>query len=273
MFWGWFQGDYVRGEQLARTAIDTWRRLNPHALVWYLGIFAMLLAKMGQHAEATSNLDELETLTGRLPQGSIPTGQALSWVATVSLTLGDRARLARLYPQLVPFRGCMMTGGLIDRLLGEIAIIQGDLPAARSALAVAETFARREGHRWELAQVLVAQANLALATGGRTSGEQARQLLHSAQGHYQYFGNQAEVDVLERRLQHVAQRVTLPDGLSRREAEVLRAVAAGKSNRAIAQELALSPRTVENHLATIYAKIGVENRASAVAFTIHHGLA
>jgi DNA-binding NarL/FixJ family response regulator len=51
--------------------------------------------------------------------------------------------------------------------------------------------------------------------------------------------------------------------LTAREAEVLLWIARGKANRDIADILALSPRTVNKHLETIFAKLGVENRASA----------
>ena len=61
-------------------------------------------------------------------------------------------------------------------------------------------------------------------------------------------------------------------GLSRREAEVLALLAAGSSNPAIARALCLSPRTVQRHVANLYLKIGVHNRAAATTFAIHHGL-
>ncbi|MCK0198517.1 response regulator transcription factor [Ancylobacter sp. 6x-1] len=57
-------------------------------------------------------------------------------------------------------------------------------------------------------------------------------------------------------------------GLTLREAEVLLWLARGKSNRDIAEILALSPRTVNKHLEQVYAKIGVENRAAATALAI-----
>jgi len=64
-----------------------------------------------------------------------------------------------------------------------------------------------------------------------------------------------------------------PDGLSRREAEVLGLLAAGRSNHEIARALFLSPRTVQRHLANAYLKIGVHNRAAATAYALRHGLA
>jgi DNA-binding CsgD family transcriptional regulator len=63
-----------------------------------------------------------------------------------------------------------------------------------------------------------------------------------------------------------------PAGLSRREAEVLRLVAGGKSNLEISEELILSLRTVERHITNVYAKLGVRNRAEATAYACSHGL-
>src|SRR6185437_330699 len=57
-----------------------------------------------------------------------------------------------------------------------------------------------------------------------------------------------------------------PAGLTAREAEVLRLLARGHSNKQIAAELVLSIHTVERHVANAYAKIGARNRASATAF-------
>lgn len=56
--------------------------------------------------------------------------------------------------------------------------------------------------------------------------------------------------------------------LTPRESEVLMWVARGKSNRDIAEILNLSPRTVNKHLEQVYAKLGVENRASAAALAV-----
>jgi len=63
-----------------------------------------------------------------------------------------------------------------------------------------------------------------------------------------------------------------PTGLSDREVEVLRLVAAGSSNRGVAEALVISPRTAEHHVQHIYAKIGVSTRAAAAMFAMQHGL-
>jgi DNA-binding CsgD family transcriptional regulator len=62
------------------------------------------------------------------------------------------------------------------------------------------------------------------------------------------------------------------DRLTPREAEVLRLLAAGRSNREIAIELVISLRTVEHHIASIYGKIGARRRADAVTYALRHDL-
>ncbi len=63
-----------------------------------------------------------------------------------------------------------------------------------------------------------------------------------------------------------------PDGLTRREVEVLRLLASGRTNQEIAETLYLSVRTVERHVANIYGKIGSRGRASATTYALSHGL-
>jgi ATP/maltotriose-dependent transcriptional regulator MalT len=67
-------------------------------------------------------------------------------------------------------------------------------------------------------------------------------------------------------------KVDLPAGLTEREVEVLRLVAAGLTNNEIARELFLSAKTVSRHLSNIFTKIGVSSRAGATAFAFEHHL-
>ena len=64
----------------------------------------------------------------------------------------------------------------------------------------------------------------------------------------------------------------LPDGLTRREWEVLSLVADGRSNREIGERLYISDRTVARHLTNIFFKIGVTSRTQAARYAIDHGL-
>jgi len=63
-----------------------------------------------------------------------------------------------------------------------------------------------------------------------------------------------------------------PGGLSLREVQVLRLVAAGKTTRAIADELFLSEKTVHRHLSNIFTKLDVGSRAAATAYAFQHKL-
>jgi DNA-binding CsgD family transcriptional regulator len=65
---------------------------------------------------------------------------------------------------------------------------------------------------------------------------------------------------------------TDPHGLSRRELEVLRLVAAGKTNREIAAALVISEHTVARHVQNIFGKVGVSTRSAATAFAFEHDL-
>jgi DNA-binding NarL/FixJ family response regulator len=60
--------------------------------------------------------------------------------------------------------------------------------------------------------------------------------------------------------------------LTVREAQVLRHVAAGKTNRAIAADLFLSEKTVARHVSNIFGKLGVTSRSAATAFAYENGL-
>ena len=64
----------------------------------------------------------------------------------------------------------------------------------------------------------------------------------------------------------------LPDGLSARELDVLRLVAAGKSNQQIADELVISLNTVRRHVSNVFDKTGVANRTEASVYAREHGL-
>jgi DNA-binding CsgD family transcriptional regulator len=67
-------------------------------------------------------------------------------------------------------------------------------------------------------------------------------------------------------------RPAAPSGLSEREVEVLRLVAAGKSNRAIAHQLVISEKTVARHVSNIFTKLGLSSRSAATAYAYEHGL-
>lgn len=78
--------------------------------------------------------------------------------------------------------------------------------------------------------------------------------------------------VLEATGLQVGVRRPHPAGLTARQVDVLRLLAAGHSNRQIATRLVISPRTAEHHVQDIYVRIGVSTRAGAALFAMEHGL-
>ena len=70
----------------------------------------------------------------------------------------------------------------------------------------------------------------------------------------------------------VPDRTELPDGLTAREAEVLGLIAAGFTNREIAQRLVVSETTVKTHINHLFAKIDARDRAAAINYATQHGL-
>ena len=78
-----------------------------------------------------------------------------------------------------------------------------------------------------------------------------------------------QIDVARRDPDQRARRAR-PGGLSRREVEVLRLVADGRTSGEIATQLFISPRTAEHHVQNIYTKIGVSSRAAATRWAVQH---
>jgi DNA-binding NarL/FixJ family response regulator len=72
---------------------------------------------------------------------------------------------------------------------------------------------------------------------------------------------------------HAPKAPTYPDGLTAREVEVLQLVAQGLTNEQVAEQLVISPRTVNTHLTAIFSKIGVSSRGAATRYAIEHHLA
>ena len=141
---------------------------------------------------------------------------------------------------------------------------------ARAALALAEGRPSEavETARVEAAPLLAARLRLlegkALAAAGERDA--ALTLLIDAEGALSRFGAQRWRDEAARELRRLGHRVRREsDGeplgaLTGREREIVDLVAAGRTNREVAEQLFLSPKTIEAHLRNVYAKLGVRSR-------------
>jgi DNA-binding NarL/FixJ family response regulator len=94
--------------------------------------------------------------------------------------------------------------------------------------------------------------------------------LDAARWAFQQLG--AEPDIAQ--LDELSRRAAAPatGGLTAREVQVLRLVAAGKTNRAIAGDLFLSEKTVARHVSNIFTKLGLSSRSAATAYAYQHDL-
>jgi class 3 adenylate cyclase/DNA-binding CsgD family transcriptional regulator len=250
--------------------------------------------RLGQLDRAEEAFAEAQRLCGqpcgglallRLAQGRTETALAII-TGCLSNTKNQLARSA-LLPSFV-----------------HVAIAAGDLPAAAEALTELDAIAAGFQTRTLRATALSSRARLQLAEGNADEAcGTLRQALDAWQvlrvpyevatthtllgqalrqrgdnsGAAESFAaastlfDQIGVSLDARRLADEA-HPALPAGLTMREVEVLRLIAAGMTNNEIAAALCLSVKTVSRHLSNIFTKIGVTSRAAATAFAFEHQL-
>jgi DNA-binding CsgD family transcriptional regulator/tetratricopeptide (TPR) repeat protein len=161
-----------------------------------------------------------------------------------------------------------------QRLLGELETEAGRYEYAARHLDAALALADACAAPYERALTLLAQAELHAATGdtetGRVALDKARTILERLGARPAL----VRADTLSSRLAtSVPSRPAgYPAGLTDREVEVLRLVAAGLANADIAARLSVSVRTVETHISAIYGKLGTSSRTAATRFAFEHGL-
>ncbi len=149
----------------------------------------------------------------------------------------------------------------------------GTLALARGAFAVAVPALIRARQYWSEfgAPYLVARLRVDIARGCTELGdiESAAMELDAAEKLFHELG--AEPDLARIRTLRANSKPSDSDILTAREREVLALMAAGGSNRTIAGELGLSPKTVNRHVENIFGKLGVSSRAAAVAKALKTG--
>ena len=243
--------------------------------MWRPGV-AALYAELGMLAEARTVFAELAVDRFAAVNRDAVWPASLTFLAETCIGLSDTDQAAVLYDELQTFAGHNLMAGMTicfgpaDRLRGGLAmLLQRPRDADehfRAALALAE---RSSSPLWT-AEVQDDWAT-ALATRDASHSEELRRNAlttarvmgigritgrHGAGGH----------DAAERRAP------SLPDNLSPREAEVLRLVATGLSNREIGAALFISQNTVANHVRAILQKAACANRAEASAYAVRNGL-
>ena len=219
----------------------------------------------------------------RLAQGNVPAAAAaieralaetvdplrraalLHAAVEIALAFGDHAAArdaSRELEALADGYESTMLGAMVAYASGAVHLAGGDAKGALAAL-------RRAAELW---QHLEAPYELARSREliGRTcralGDEEAAQLeLEAARVEYERLGAVPDAARL-------GSRSRRPHGLTGRELEVLRLVAAGRSNREIAAQLVISEHTVARHVQNIFAKLDVSSRTAATSFAFEHEL-
>jgi DNA-binding CsgD family transcriptional regulator len=201
-----------------------------------------------------------------------PLKRAALLPAYVEIMLNDgdieAARTAsRELDEIADRQGTDMLGAMAACARGEVALADGDAESALLALRDASQAWHGLGAPLESAR---ARVLLGLALRSQGNDDLAAFELEAARGMFAELGARpalAWVESLDRRVGSGDAH-----GLTARELEVLRLVAAGKTNREIASALVISERTVARHMQNIFAKLRVSSRTAASAFAFEHSL-
>jgi ATP/maltotriose-dependent transcriptional regulator MalT len=150
---------------------------------------------------------------------------------------------------------------------GAVLLAEGDARSALRNLRAAGSQWRELGAPYETArvQVLIGRACSALSDPETSALE-----LEGARKIFEKLGAKPDIERLDALTERPYRQV--PGGLTAREVEVLRLVASGKTNRAIARELTLSEKTIARHVHNCLTKIGSPSRAAATAYAYENGL-
>jgi DNA-binding CsgD family transcriptional regulator len=251
------RGEDEEAEQDYRAASQWGRRPDP-------GLALLRLAQGDTDAAAASirrAVDEADEFSRpRLLEPYVEIMLAARDVAAARAAADDLAALADRFDATLP-------RAIASRAAGSVQLAEGD---ARGALVTL----RRAWELWldleapyESARVRVQIAMACRAVGDADTADLELAAARAVFGDLGAVRDVARVDELVVRAAAVK-----GSGLSRREIEVLRLLANGRTNREIATGLGISERTVDRHVSNIFAKLDVSTRSAATAYAYEHRL-
>jgi DNA-binding CsgD family transcriptional regulator len=272
------QGRLQEVAQVVRHAIQT----SPPGAVWRPGL-AVIYSELGLTREARVEFEHLaaDNFT-TIPQDALWVA-CMVYLAEVCTFLGDARRAATLYQCFTPYEGYnILVGptavfyGAAARYLGMLAATMSHWENAQRHFEDALAMNARIGVRPWLAHTQYQYAIMLLARSQPGDQEKAMSLLDEALITARELGMRAlEERLIARFEQRPAPAPTtlgLLDDLCPREVEVLHLLAAGKSNRDIADALCISLSTVASHVRHILTKTGCANRTEVAAYALRQGL-
>ena len=153
------------------------------------------------------------------------------------------------------------------QVTGRVLLSEGEARQAVAAL-------HRSLSAWEELQATyeVARVRVQLAAACRELGDADTAGMEEAAARAVFAEVGARPDLARLEGRDRGARAHGPAGLTGREVEVIRLVAAGRTNREIAHELVISDKTVARHLSNMFTRLGLPNRAAATAYAYEHDL-
>lgn len=261
----------------AERSVDAFDRYaHPGPRRWALGYLGLASALLGEVRDARAALEELDARPdhpARMLQVDIERARAWlavaqgQWEVARALLLDEAVRLRETgqvsleASVLFDIARLGDARSVADRLVEIAAATQGELHPAMAATATALAHSQadeleRVAETWVRlgARLFAAEVAVAAADAHRRTGDQRRAAEWSRRS--------AEmVTALDGVRAPTLVRVDAPIPLTQREREVALLAAQGLTSRAIGERLYVASRTVDNHLARIYAKLGVTSRA------------
>ncbi|MBI4305039.1 MAG: hypothetical protein HY678_01845, partial [Chloroflexi bacterium] len=238
------------------------------------------IARAGADSEFLQRTEELaRELIAKMPAPLLryvrPAQQVLGFVAVAR---NDPTMAAELYPEVLHARASFErhAGFSVDRLLGLLAATSGDVAASRRHFSQAVAFCERTRALPELCWARHDYAALLLMSGRKKELPRAAFLVTKGAQTAAALNMKPLINrlaAMEEQIRNQWAQPSRPHGLTGREAEVLRLIASGHTNKQISDSLLITPNTVYHHVARIYGKIGVSRRAEAVSYAHRHGFA
>jgi DNA-binding CsgD family transcriptional regulator len=254
----------LRGEFDA--AENAYREANEHGRSPQPGLALLRLAQRNTEAALAAIRRVIDEADGPIDRIRI-----LGPFVEIVLTAGDidAARVAAdELTQLSDPLAAPIVQAMAAHTRGAVLVASGDGRAALKQLRKAWTIWREHEAPYEAARTRVLLSQACRLVGDDDGAEME---LDAARSTFDQLGaapDLARVDAMSG-----AATIKAPGGLTAREVEVLRLVAKGKTNRAIADELIVSEKTVASHLSHIFTKLDLTSRAAATAYAYEHGLA
>ena len=205
-------------------------------------------------------------------EASTPAARGALFPARVEIMLaigeGEEARAAlEELERLAESQEGPLLAAMASSARGALEMAEGDAGAALTALRRAVWAWQELEAPYEAAR---ARLDVGLACRALSDEDAAARELAAAREAFERLGALPDLERAAALARNAAADNT--QGLSDRELEVLRHLAAGDTNKAIAAELVLSVRTVDRHVSNIFAKLGVSSRAEAASYAHRHDL-